>query len=114
MRCGVISPPALSLIKHINMIQLKITKTGKSYNPKDHYKVFDDDIIHCSSLDEAKKWLEDKYGSCKRTKMYQDPNGDHIGYIYHFRDADFSHYPVNRWLQQDWVKFCEVKPIKLT
>lgn len=47
--------------------------------------------------------------------MFVDAEGKskHIGYVIGFRNADLSRYPVEKWLQQDWVEFREVKSINL-
>lgn len=97
------------------MIQLVITKTSKSYSPSDIYRVFHEDIKTFNSISDAKQWLKNEYGTCKRSKMYidDDNNGKthHVGYIYHFRNEDVSHYENEKWLQQDWIEFRSVKTI---
>lgn len=98
------------------MIQLRITQTGKSYNSKDNYSVFNEDLKTFSDLDEARQFLKDEYGTCKRSKMFADfeRTSIHTGYIYHFRNEDISHYPIEKWLQQDWVGFYETKSLVLS
>lgn len=98
------------------MIELHITETGKSYYPRDNYKTFSVHrrVFDCLTL--AKDWLKVQYGNCKKSKMYRDRSDgtvEHIGYIFGFRNADYSHYPVDKWLQQDWVEFRESQPLNL-
>jgi hypothetical protein len=86
--------------------------TGKAMgNKQDDYSRFDDQIETFPTLNEAKQFLKDTYRDCKRTKMYRDlTNGqsEHIGYVYHFKSGDISHYPVDKWYQQDWVTITKV------
>ncbi len=97
------------------MIELHITRTGKSYSPKDEYRTFDFQRKGFDNMSAAKAWLREEYGKCKRQPMYNDEGGKtkKIGYIFFFRNSDCSHHPVEKWLQQDWVSFYEVKPLEL-
>lgn len=97
------------------MIQVYITSMGKSYNPKDSYCMFDEQLKNFHDMDEAKAWLSDTYGKSKRSKMFVDQadKSVHCGYIIGFRNADISHVPVQKWLQQDWIEFREVKTLAL-
>jgi len=97
-------------------IVIDITETMKSYDPKDKYKVISRYDEKFTSLHQALKWLKDKYENCSRSKMYYDQNEHysyHTGYIYGYRNADYSHSPIVKWLQQDWVSIYELKPINL-
>ena len=63
-------------------------------------------------MKEAKDWLKDNYGKAKRVPMYvdtKDGKTKKVGYVIGFRNADYSHSPVYKWIQQDWVSFNEVK-----
>ena len=98
------------------MIQVKIIMTGKSYNSKDKYSMFADELKNFRDLTEAKNWLKKTYGNSKRSKMYIDCNNKskHIGYVIGFHNADYSHSPVERWLQRDWIEFRNVESLKLS
>lgn len=90
------------------MIQLHITSTGKSYSPKDTYKIFDTQTKTFDNLIDAKSYLRKTYGKAKRVPMfYDDKDGKaiHCGYIIGFR--------VDKWLQQDWVAFQTVESMAL-
>ena len=89
------------------MIRLHITSTAKGYSPKDHWRRFDERDEFFPDIKSARAWLKEQYGKCRRHKMYCEPNGDHIGYIFGFRNTDYSHHTIERWLQQDWVSFHE-------
>lgn len=98
------------------MIQLIITKTGKSFNPKDEYKIFDTEEKTFADLPSAKQFLNETYGKSKRRPMFCDTKEGkpkHIGYVIGFKNADLSHSPVEKWLQQDWIHFNEVKSLDL-
>ncbi len=98
------------------MINLEIIETGKSYNPKDTYSIFNRETKNFKDLKEAKEYLKDRYRKAKRSKMYVDTKEGkalHCGYIFGFRNEDISHVPVQKWLQQDWVSFEEVKTLSL-
>lgn len=70
------------------------------------YSTFDARTERYGSEQEVAAWLRETYGDCKRDKMYVDKTDgsiEHVGYIYCFRNADWSHAPVERWNQRDWV-----------
>ncbi len=96
------------------MIQLNITMTGKGYSPKDKWSNFGQDTKNFTSIQDAKDWLKEQYGKAKRVSMFidlKDGKSKRIGYVIGFRNSDMSHYPVDKWLQQDWIEFREVKTI---
>ena len=35
--------------------------------------------------------------------------GKPCGYVYKFENADYSHSPVERWQQEDWVNISKIK-----
>lgn len=98
------------------MVELLINRTAKSFNPRETYSTFDIETKTFDNMDEAKQWLRDEYGNCKRSPMYRDYDdaAHKIGYVFGFRNSDISH-DSKPWLQQDWVSFYEVtrKPIEL-
>lgn len=98
------------------MIELHITRTSKEFNSKEDYSVFDDEVKTFDNLADAKSWLTEEYGTHKRSYMYQDykdGNAKRVGYIYGFKNKDYSHNSVS-WLQQDWVSFYKVNRTILT
>lgn len=93
------------------MIQLKIVRTGKGYSPKDQWTRFDDELKSFATMQDAKEWIKENYGKAKRVPMFvdtKDGQSKKVGYVIGFRNSDISHYPVNKWLQQDWIEFREV------
>lgn len=102
----------------MNYYEVYITMTAKPMGrPKSEagysdgdYHVFARDTKKFKTLEEVKAWLKDHYGNSKRVKMYQDTEdgAQHTGYIYCFIGSDYSHSPVDKWYQQDWVEISEV------
>jgi len=98
------------------MIRVEIEKTGKGYGKNEGYHMFDRETKTFKDMLEVKKFLKETYGKCKRVPSYVDTKDGEVkkvGYVYCFKNADLSHYPVEKWLQQDWVSFFELKQIYL-
>lgn len=94
------------------MIEISITQTAKS-NPRDDYGAYNDERHIVKDMAEAKAWLKERYGNCKRSYIYQDTKSGEtkrVGYIYHFRNSDISHNSKS-WYQQDWVTFLKNTPV---
>ncbi len=90
--------------------QIKIVETGAQFFSSD-YSTFNVDKRHFATLQEAKEYLKTHYGKARRQRIYQkSTNGDYAcGWCYHFRNADWSHAPVQKWNQCDWVTVSEIK-----
>lgn len=91
--------------------------TGKTVGSKlpsgEGYSMFDDLRERFATVAEVKKWLAERYGNCKRQKMYRDSENKSFqaGYIYSFRNEDLSHARSDDnkpWFQQDWVEVKEI------
>ena len=98
------------------MIELYITMTGKSFSPKDKFTIFGDDKKRFEDMAKAKAWIKEFYGNKKRSPIYVDTKDGQtkkVGYVIGFRNADWSHAPVQHWIQQDWIEFRECKTLKL-
>ena len=96
------------------MIRAHITMTGKSYSPKAKFSCFHEEEKTFEDMKEAMAWIKENYGKAKRVPMYQDTKSGgtkKVGYVIGFRNADMSHYPADKWIQQDWISFYECKPI---
>ena len=89
--------------------KIDITCTGK--NGKEGYFIFDTSKKYFKTPEEVKNWLKEQYGNCKKVPMYRDKKGKSVkvGYIYCFKNADWSHSPVQHWYQRDWVEVKEVQ-----
>ena len=89
--------------------RIDISCTAKT--EKENWSIFDNISKVFDSIEKVKSWLKEKYGNCKTIPMYRDgPENKSvkIGYIFCFKNADWSHSPVNRWYQRDWVEIREV------
>ncbi len=100
--------------------KVTITETGKPMGrPKKeagyqdgNYHIFNEETEHFRTLKEARAFIAERYGKCKRDKTYNDkPNGEaiHTGFVYCFKNEDISHSPVDKWYQQDWVNIYKMK-----
>lgn len=94
-------------------LEADITMTGKDIGSKGSYQIFGHERKTFRSMAELKKFLKDRYGNSKRSPMYidtKDGKAQKTGYIYGFINADYSHAPVHKWYQQDWVEITELTP----
>jgi hypothetical protein len=88
-----------------------MTAKGIGNIPDNDWQTFDHDSHSFATREEVNQFLADEYGKCKRSKMYRDGKDGkpiQVGYIYHFKNNDISHLPVEKWYQQDWVEITEV------
>lgn len=97
------------------MIQLMIVKTGKGYGKSEKWQSFDEETKYFANITEAKNWIKETYGMAKRSPIYRDSKEGtkKVGYVIGFRNADWSHLPINHWIEQDWIEFREVKTITI-
>ena len=84
--------------------EMIITYCGSS-DGGETFSIFDDKTKIFDSADEAKAWLQEQYGNCDKVRRMQMYVGDGkpCGYIFEYENADWSHYPVEKWVQQDWI-----------
>lgn len=79
--------------------RLNITMMGRSVsNKQENYIPFDRSVEKFRTMKELKNWLSIQYGTFKRIKCDS-------GYIYCFKNADYSHSPIKYWYQRD---ICEI------
>lgn len=96
------------------MIELVITKTSKSCDPKAHWYSYDYDRLPFVNLNAAREWLVDTYGGSKRRSMYIDlKNGGskRIGYIIGFKNYDYENGKKIHFLEQHWIEFRSCRSI---
>ena len=97
-------------------IEVKITKCVKSYNPKDSYAIYDDMVTKFDTIEDAKEWLEDEYGTSKRQPMYvddKDGKSKKIGYVIGFRNYDFVDGKRVNFIEQHWIGFEKVEDLEI-
>lgn len=99
------------------MFDLLITSTGKSFSPRSSYFIFDERRkAGFSSMKEIYAWLRETYGKAKRQAQFTDRKDGKTyrsGWVIGFRNADYSHAPVDHWLQQDWITVVKVEAVAL-
>lgn len=96
-------------------VQIHTIITGKNYGSKEDYVCFDTTNENVPSVQSAKKLLKERYGRCKKIKIYKetkDSKDIHIGWVYCFNNNDISHNSKT-WHQQDWVYLNEITPVNL-
>lgn len=94
------------------MILLRFTRTTKMMNSKENYWMFDRISEEFETKKQAKRFLMDEYGKCKKSKMYHnfsDSGSIHVGWVYCFKEKDYE--TGKTMLRQDWVSFHEEKYI---
>ena len=99
------------------MYTAHITMTGKGYHPKDRWSTFHEEKITAWTLESLKEKLKERYGKSWKHKrpMYcdkKDGSTVRCGWVVGFHNADLSHAPVDKWIQQDWISLSECNPIE--
>ena len=96
--------------------EVRICRMGKPVGSKesagDGWQIFDEETRDFHTVAELKEWLRQTYGSCSRDKIYRDnPDGTsrHVGYVYKFKNTDWSHQSVHQWYRNDWVEVYETQ-----
>ena len=90
-------------VNNMDYYEMVITCEGSSDG--EEFSVFDDKTKIFMTAGEAKEWLKKYYGNTdkvKRMQMYRG-DGEPCGYIFEYENADWSHSPVEKWIQRDWV-----------
>jgi len=101
--------------------------TSKSFSPRDEWRIFADDSFWAADIEDAKAKLQERYGKSAwqhKKPMFLDTKASpddpgysktiQCGWIVGFRNADYSHAPVERWLQQDWIALNQEKAIDVS
>lgn len=90
----------------LHYYEVDIVSTGSSDGEK--FSQFNDETKVFETAREVTEWLKENYSSAKRNIMYY-AEGKPCGYVYKFENADYSHSPVERWQQEDWVNISKIK-----
>jgi len=95
-----------SEIKSSHHWEVSITSNGADLFSSD-YNVFNEENKRFQTKEGALAFIKEKYKGLKREAMFIDYINTNetiqIGWMYKFRNADWSHAPVKKWNQQDWV-----------
>lgn len=102
-------------MRKIEYYKLNITCTGKPRrNSKyEEYQTFDRFQKSCKTIAEIKEVFIERYGEMPSTKkkVYQelkDGTSQEIGFTHSFENADYSHAPIEKWYQTDWIEITKV------
>lgn len=84
-----------------------ITCTGEESPGK--FRMFNEETKIFDTPEEVITWLKDEYSHATR-RQYEYAGGmkEPCGYVYDFENADWSHAPVEKWNQRDWVTVSKV------
>ena len=95
------------------MIQLLITSTAKGYHPSAEWRTFNQRTETFNDRKEAMNWIKENYPGKKRQPMYCDTKEGtkRVGYVIGFRNSGWGSGSHDKWLQQDWISFREVKDV---
>jgi hypothetical protein len=95
----------------IKYIEVKITETGRN-NLEDAPTIFNEEVEKVETLEQARKFLEERYGKMPgmRSKVFVDgKKGEtiEVGFTHSFWNKDWSHNS-KAWFQTDWVSIYQV------
>ena len=86
--------------------EVNITSSGADLFSSD-YSIFNEESIKFETKEMVLSFIKDQYKGHKREAMYMDYINTNetvqVGWVYKFRNADWSQSPVKDWNQQDWV-----------
>lgn len=91
-------------------IKLIITETGKGIGSKEDYENFNQITHRFEDINQAKKYVNTRYGNHKREPIFIDNKSgkqQQIGFSVGFRNQDISHNR-NWWTQRDWIEFLKI------
>lgn len=88
--------------------KVSTTFTSKPMGSKEPYRAYHEETSNFQTEEEVKKYLSDTYGNCKRAKIFQDPDAQHVGYIYCFIDYEWHGAKEVKFFRNDWVAVTEV------
>lgn len=94
-----------------SFFSVRITETSASLFSS-AYQIFNQESFNFKTLYQATDFINQRYEGRKRQKIYIDgEHGEavHTGWVYKYRNADYSHSPVEQWNQCDWVEIIKVE-----
>jgi hypothetical protein len=89
--------------------EVLVTCTGSNIG-EDSFSTFNNFEKVFDTAEEVKQWIKEQYEDAKVGLSYIDIKGKGVpcGYVFTFENADWSHAPVERWTQIDWVNVNKV------
>jgi hypothetical protein len=98
-------------VRCMNYFEVDITQTAKPVGKShDTYGIWNREQKQFKTLPEVKAYLQERYGDCKRSRIYHDveDQAEHIGYVYCYKDR-FYGQESKLWFCQDWIEVAEVR-----
>jgi hypothetical protein len=97
------------------MIHLVITSTAKGYHKDARWQIFGERTEYFTDKKEAMVWIRENYPNKTRRGMYRDTKegAKRVGYVIGFRNSGWGSGSHDKWLQQDWIEFREVKTLSI-
>lgn len=92
----------------IDYYELDILCTGFDEKTNTFYE-FDRIVKEFEFPSEATAWLKSHYEGVKFNRGVMWDEMERAGYMYEFENADWSHAPVEKWLQRDFVHIGKVR-----
>ena len=101
------------------MIEIRIDKTYKRVGSNEGYTLSETVKKVYATKQEAKSYLKETYGSCKKIPSFiDDKNGNPIkrGVIYCYKTSEFGNenHKIEYWTNQDWVIAHESDPVLIS
>ncbi len=95
----------------IKYVEIRITETGRN-KLEDVPTIFNEEVEKVETLEEARKFLEERYGKMPgmRSKVFidgKDGEAQEVGFTHSFWNRDISHN-TKSWFQTDWVSIYQV------
>lgn len=97
-------------MRHYYQVRTTCTTEETRNNPR-LTTVFQESTKAYSTLEDVYRALHDAYKDARITLTYRENNvspAKPSGLAYTFKNADWSHNPVQRWTQVDWVEVTEI------
>lgn len=93
----------------IDYYEVLVTCTGSNIG-EDDFSCFNEFEKLFHSPEDVRNWLKEHYGDAKVRPSYIDVNHKAVpcGYVFTFENADWSHSPVEKWTQVDWVNINKI------
>ena len=95
--------------------EILVTETGAPLF-SDEYRIFDSHQHEFTTYDECLDWIKERYGSHKKRPVFcdtRDGKTEQVGWIYSFRNCDYSHSPLEKWNQRDWVEVNHITRVSI-
>lgn len=89
--------------------EMQINKTCMSVGSREEegWRRYDHCTIKFNDLAGIKTFLKNEYGTCKREKMYRNPDTRHVGYIFCFKSPGVQGQPQG-YYERHWIEILEI------